>query len=202
MTPHNPRDLEWQRRYEENDTPWDKGIPAPALMRYLQKNSMTGQVLVPGCGRGHEVRALAKQDNCMVMGMDISPSAVAAATQLAWDDGVNAKATFMAGDFFDLPYVMRGAFDWLFEHTCFCAIDPSRRSDYVQSAASALRAGGRMFGIFYLTPDVESGPPFAVSQEELSRLFDPHFTLLDQWVREVTFQGRENREQVRILQKR
>ena len=51
---HDPRDLEWQRRYEQDDTPWDKGAPAPALVTFLREKQIAGRVLVPGCGRGHE----------------------------------------------------------------------------------------------------------------------------------------------------
>jgi SAM-dependent methyltransferase len=202
MTTHDPRDLEWQRRYEQNDTPWDKGQPAPALIRYLQQNPMAGRILVPGCGRGHEARALAQQDNCSVVGLDLSPLAVADATRLATDAGMGGSVNFVVGDFFQQPAEMKESFDWLVEHTCFCAIEPSLRADYVRSAAAALRPGGKLFGIFYLTPDVESGPPFAVTRDELTRLFELYFNLQQEWVPGEAFAGRENRELVRILEKR
>jgi len=201
MPPHDPRDLEWQRRYEQNDTPWDHGAPAPALLRYLKQHAISGHVLVPGCGRGHEVRALALQPNCSAVGLDLSPAAIAEATRLAARSGLTSNVSFIIGDFFHLPPEINGSFDWLVEHTCFCAIDPNQRPDYVQAACSALRPGGKIFGIFYLTPEAESGPPFAVSREELSELFDPHFTLLEQWVPEESFPGRENREWIAIWQK-
>jgi SAM-dependent methyltransferase len=202
MINHDPHDLEWQRRYEQNDTPWDKGTPAPALVRFLQENAISGRVLVPGCGRGHEVRALGTQPNCLAVGLDLSPVAIAEATQLAAQSGSDMAASFIVGDFFRLPPEMVGSFDWLVEHTCFCAIEPRQRTDYVLAAASALRTGGKLFGIFYLNPDTESEPPFAVSRAELSEFFEPHFIQLEQWVPKESFPGRENRELVMILQKR
>jgi len=36
----------------------------------------------------------------------------------------------------------------------------------------------------------------------VSELFDPHFALLDEWVPKESFPGRENRELVRLMQKR
>jgi SAM-dependent methyltransferase len=200
MSSHDPRDLEWQRRYEQSDTPWDKGTAAPPLTRYLQSHAITGRVLVPGCGRGHDVRALAAQPGCTAVGLDLAPAAITEATRLTAE--ANLAATFTLGDFFHLPPEMIGAFDWLVEHTCFCAIEPGLRPDYVRSAATALRPGGKIFGIFYLTPDIETGPPFAISPDELTAFFAPHFDLLDQWVPTVSFPGRENRERVLILQKR
>jgi len=82
MTAHDPRNLEWQRRYEEKDTPWDKGMAAPPLVHYLRENTIAGHVLVPGCGRGHDVRALARQPGCSVVGLDLAPAAVAEASRL------------------------------------------------------------------------------------------------------------------------
>jgi SAM-dependent methyltransferase len=202
MANHDPRDLEWQRRYEQNDTPWDKGAAAPPLTFHLQSHAIAGRVLVPGCGRGHDVRALAAQRDCSATGLDLSPVAVADATRLVAATKLGASANFIVGDFFQLAPNLIGVFDWLVEHTCFCAVDPQQRADYVRSAAAALRAGGKIFGIFYLTPDVETGPPFAISLEELTAFFDSHFAILESWVPPVSFPGRENRERVLLLQKR
>jgi SAM-dependent methyltransferase len=199
---HDPSELEWQRRYEQDDTPWDKGTPAPALLQFLQRRQFSGRALVPGCGRGHEVRALATQSNLTVVGLDLAPTALAQARELSAQTDPGADISFIEGDFFDLPPALRHSFDWLVEHTCFCAIEPRLRPDYVLAAASALRAGGRIFGIFYLNPGSENGPPFAVSKEELSQLFDSQFTLLEEWVPNVSFPGREDRELIRIMQKR
>jgi len=197
----NP-DLDWQTRYERNDTPWDKGIASPALTTFLEKNRIEGRVLVPGCGRGHEVRELGMQPHTSVAGLDLSATAITQARELAAQAKFPGEISFVEGDFFNLPANLRNSFDWLVEHTCFCAIEPSQRPDYVLAAAAALRPGGKIFGIFYLNPGVENGPPFAVSKEELSELFDPHFSLAEEWVPEESFPGRENRELVRIMQSR
>jgi SAM-dependent methyltransferase len=199
---HNARHLEWQRRYEEDDTPWDKGAPAPPLAKFLREGRISGRVLVPGCGKGHDVRALGAQTDVSVVGLDLAPAAIAQAKELAGGAKTGPDVNFIVGDFFHLPKKLMRSFEWLVEHTCFCALAPEQRSDYVRAAASALRTGGRIFGIFYLTPDVEVGPPFAISRKELSRLFDPRFSLLEEWVPKESFPGRENRELVRIMQKR
>jgi methyl halide transferase len=196
----DPHDLEWQRRYEENDTPWDKGAPSPVLTDYLRESPIAGHILVPGCGRGHDARALAAQSGADVTGLDLSPAAVTEAQRLA--HSAPGQLRFVAGDFFNPPAEWTGTFDWIVEHTCFCAIDPRQRANYARSAPSLLRAGGRLFGIFYLNPGRDPGPPFPVSREELSALFDPHFALLEEWVPPTAFPGREGRELVRILQKR
>ncbi len=195
------RDLEWERRYGQSDTPWDKGMVAPALTKFLEQNRIGRRVLVPGCGRGHEVRELALHPDVEVVGLDISSTAIAQARELAKSASPN-RISLVEGDFFQLPDNLKGSFDWVVEHTCFCAIDPAQRPNYALAAAEALRTGGKLFAIFYLNPDTEAGPPFGVSKEELSNLFDPHFTLLEEWVPKESFPGRENRELVRVMRKR
>jgi SAM-dependent methyltransferase len=195
-------DSEWQRRYDQNDTPWDKGAPAPALVKFLHEKQIAGRVLVPGCGRGHEVRALGTQPTTSVVGLDLSDTAIAQAKEISSQASSDMDISFIVGDFFHLPSKLKRSFDWLVEHTCFCAIEPRQRPDYVRAASTALRTGGKIFGIFYLNPETESGPPFAVSKKELSELFDPRFTLLEEWVPKESFPGREDRELIRVMQKR
>ncbi len=122
----NP-DLEWQRRYDQNDTPWDKGVAAPALVKYLHGGKISGRVLVPGCGRGHEVRTLGTQEHTTVVGLDISATAIAQAKELAARSSPELEIGFVEGDFFHLPAKFNRSFDWLVEHTCFCAIEPQQR---------------------------------------------------------------------------
>src|SRR5690606_37268345 len=59
-------------------------------------------------------------------------------------------------------------FDLVVENTCFCAIEPARRDDYVTAVAESLRPGGSLVGLFYAhgTP---GGPPFTTDAPELDR---------------------------------
>ena len=52
--------MDWDRRYQIGDIPWEKGAPAPPLLEWLQAcGPLHGNILVPGCGYGHDVRAIA-----------------------------------------------------------------------------------------------------------------------------------------------
>ena len=96
----------------------------------------------------------------------------------------------------------------MFEHTCFCAIEPARRAEYVRAVAGALRPGGKLLAIFYLRPwsggeppPPGGGPPFGTSPRELDQLFAGSFHLWGEWVPTRAFRGREERERVRLLRK-
>jgi SAM-dependent methyltransferase len=191
---------DWEERYKTGDMPWEKGAPHPELVEFLKKHPIHGNVLVPGCGYGHDVRAIASTAD-EVVGLDIAPSAVAGARQHAAVGGER----YVVGDLFALPRQMRGAFDWVFEHTCFCAIPVAKREAYVAAVAEVLKPGDRLFAIFYVNPDMEpgeSGPPFGCPPEELDEYFRSDFQLLSEWTPTRTHKGRDNRELCRILQRK
>ena len=144
--------MDWNLRYQENDTPWDKGAAHPVLDGKFFGSALAGRVLVPGCGVGHDVRAWAAIGTECV-GVDISPIALERATAFAQ----GPEISYFLGDFLELPVALRGGFDAVFEHTCLCAIDPSRRPDYAQASHLALRPGGRLCGVFYAEPDNDGG---------------------------------------------
>lgn len=188
----------WEDRYRTGDMPWEKGAAHPALVDYLKRAPVRGRVLVPGCGTGHDVRAIAATAD-EVVGLDIAKSAVA----MAKTHPVVGGERYQHGDLFALPPALCGAFDAVFEHTCFCAIDPSNRVQYVAAVASALKPGGHLLAVFYLDPGLEpgeSGPPFGVTREELDALFSPRFELVREWKPAATYPGREGREICRLLQ--
>lgn len=190
---------DWEALYQTGETQWDKGAPAPALLEFLSRSPLKGRVLVPGCGRGHDVRAIAAAGAAEVIGLDLAPSAFAGVETFA-------NTHFVVGDLFALPSAYVAAFDVVYEHTCFCAIPRERRDDYVQAVAGALKPGGLLLGIFYLNPrddpDPRLGPPFNATLDELDTRFAEHFTLLRSEAPTVAFPGREGREVLRLLQRR
>ena len=134
---------DWEANYQKNETPWDKGAPSPGLVDFLAAEPIRGRVLVPGCGFGYDVRALAATAD-EVVGLDIAPSAVKGARTFPSVGGER----YELANFFALPLRLHGCFDWVWEHTCFCAIDPAMRPAYVAAVASALRPGRTFTGGF------------------------------------------------------
>ena len=187
--------MDWNRRYVEGDTPWDKGSAHPALGTALAQNAFSGRVLVPGCGTGHDVRALAAR-GLEVTGLDIAPLAL----EKARAHPPVGREKYLLGDLFALPVEFENSFDGVFEHTCFCAIDPARRGEYVESVAALLKPGGRLLSVFFLDPDTDGeGPPFGCTAEEIDRLFAPYFRLLEERPAIPTFSEREGRELLRLF---
>jgi SAM-dependent methyltransferase len=187
---------DWDACWREGETPWDKGGAAPPLLDLLESEPGSflkgARVLVPGCGSGHDVRALAAS-GAQPVGVDLSPKAVEVAASLGGTGGER----YEAGDFLDGGW---SGYDAIWEHTCFCAIDPARRADYARSAAEAVRPGGRLFGVFYLDPENGGdGPPFGATREEIIGCFRPWFDFLEGWVPKRTYESRTGREWVAVF---
>ena len=168
----------WEQRYQTNDMPWEKGAASPGLVDFLAANPdlKKGSVCVPGCGTGHDAREFAKA-GFATFGFDLAPSAIQLATEKTSVAGLTAN--FQLADFLrDEP---PQKFDWLFEHTLFCAIQPGERDDYVRAALRWLRPGGNYLAVNYLIPDTD-GPPFGTTRAEILERFAPHFELRAEWV--------------------
>lgn len=192
-------DVDWELRYNTGDTPWQKPHAHPALIDWLSRTPMNGKVLVPGCGAGEDVRAIAKR-GAEVLAIDIAPSAIA----LAESFPRAGSERYLLGDFLAGDATAHGPFDWVFEHTCLCAIPPSRRADYVHAAAAALKPGGLLLAVIYSNPDNPdpAKPPFACPDSEINPHFDPLFETLETRTSLPTFAEREDRETLRLYRKR
>ncbi|MGB6219721.1 methyltransferase domain-containing protein [Haloferula sp.] len=192
---------DWDGRWRSQDTPWDKGAPAPPLVELLSTphaEQIIGQrVLVPGCGSGHDVRELARS-GAIATGLDISATAVARAQQIESIQG----ASFIAGSFFDWE---SDPFDAIWEHTCFCAIEPDERVRYARACGRLIRPGGYLTGVFYLEPwppgETPSPPPYRSEKAEIIQLLEPEFVLRWDKIPELSFPGREGREWLAVFQR-
>jgi hypothetical protein len=172
----NPAD--WEARYQSGDMPWEKGEASPGLVDFLAAHAEVprGIVAVPGCGTGHDVRAWAAA-GFEAHGFDLAPSAVQVARARTAAAGLVCE--FREANFLeDRP---PRAFDWVFEHTLYCAIDPARRDDYARAVVRWLKPEGQFLAVHYMIPDKE-GPPFGCTREEILARFASHFDLKDEWV--------------------
>src|SRR3989441_8706437 len=121
---------------------------------------------------GHDVRYLTRRGYAVVAFV-FPPAAIAEARALADADGVRAE--FVERDIFTLGRDHERAFDGVWEYTCFCAIDPTRRAEYVRAMRAILKPGGWLLACFFPMRRRAAGPPFPVSEREVRRLFAPGF---------------------------
>lgn len=181
----------WENRYQTGDMPWEKGAPSPGLVDFLAAHPQLprGTVCVPGCGTGHDAREFARA-GFDTHGFDLAPSSIRLAQEKTLAAGLTAH--FHLADFLHDPPPQ--PFDWLFEHTLFCAIQPAEREAYVRAVLRWLKPGGTYLAVNYFIPDRE-GPPFGTERDEIWERFSPHFELLGEWTPR-SYPNRENKERM------
>ncbi len=165
----------WEQKYQEQNTRWDIGEAAPPFVSLLSSSSapLPRRIAVLGCGRGYDAVLFAKH-GFEVIGFDFATSAIVEAEQIAKSENCDIK--FLQRDIFDLPKEFTGYFDYILEHTCFCAIDIERRLSYVEVASSILKPHGQVIGLFF-THNRPGGPPFGATPEEIREYFQDNFKI-------------------------
>jgi methyl halide transferase len=165
----------WEHLYARGGDGWDLRRPSAPLVDFVATTPPPrGAVAVPGCGRGHDARHLASRGYA-VTGFDFSTAAIQAARALAESEG--APVTYVQRDIFSLGQDHAHAFDGIWEYTCYCAIDPARRPEYVRLLATILKPGGWLLACFYPIRGGGAGPPFPVAKAEVRRLLAPAFRI-------------------------
>ncbi len=167
----------WSIRYAMSQTPWDLGEPHAELVTRLGADpglgsGEPGRVLVPGCGSGHDAEALADA-GWTVTALDFAGSA-----RKLVETKLGDRGEFLLGDLFE--YQAADPFDLVFDHTCFCAIDPVRRADYGRAVAGWLKPGGRFVSIVFPKgkPVEHGGPPHAMTTGDLDSALGAAFVLI------------------------
>ena len=152
------------------------------------------QALVPGCGSGYDVVAMASPTR-RVTGLDISKTALEQAQVFA-QKSPNAEFTeFQCADFF--TFSPPSKFDLIFDYTFFCALEPSLRERWAEKTAELLALDGELLTLMFPLDDHEGGPPYAVSLEAYEKVLKPHGFHLTSCDADIpTIEQRKNLEQL------
>ena len=198
MTDHNVPAF-WEAYYRDQQVPWDLGGPTPVFRRLLDEGVFPpGEMIVLGAGRGHDARMFARA-GFTVTAVDFAAAAVKEMEELAAPD---APLRLLQADLFQLPPDLGGAFDYVLEYTCFCAIDPRRRDEYADVVDWLLRPDGRYIALAFPTDSRFDGPPFQVSPQQMMRLFGERGFTLERYEQPFdSVRPRLGREELLILRK-
>jgi SAM-dependent methyltransferase len=192
------KETHWNKIYKEEDNPgWNLGEPAEALKDMLPRLKISkSRVLVLGCGDGHDAAFFAQAGH-IVTAVDFAPLAIERAKKL-YGDLANLK--FVQADVFNLPKDFDQAFDVVFEHTCYCAINPAKRQDLVKVWNRVLIRGGHLMGVFFAF-ERRQATPYGGTEWELRQRLKANYKPIF-WGRwQTSVPRREGREFFTYLQK-
>ena len=188
----------WEERYQQGGDRWNLGFPAPPFVSLLNSPNapQPGKLAVLGCGKGHDALFFA-DSGFEVIGFDFAGSAIAESTATSKAKGITAQ--FLQRDIFTLDREFANTFDYVIEHTCFCAIDPSLRSQYVEIVKSILKPDGKLIALFYLHQR-PGGPPFGANKEEILDYFGTDFEPISFQLAQDSIERRRGDEYLAIFQ--
>jgi len=167
----------WQSRFAEGKLPWDRGAPNPQLLRWLADGTLApGQrVVVPGCGQGWEVAALAAA-GVATIGIDFAPNALALCRRLLDHHGTSTdKAELLDANV--LHWQPETPVDAVFEQTCLCALYPDYWTAYAAQLHAWIKPGGKLLALFMQAPRPSAaegfieGPPYHGDINAMRALF-------------------------------
>jgi len=164
----------WKERFATGTTPWNRGAPNPQLARWIADGTLASgmSVIVPGCGHGWEVAALA-QAGMHVTGIDFAHNALAICRQILDRDGCTAELV----DADVLHWQPDTPIDAIFEQTCLCALYPDFWQRYAAQLHRWLKPGGKLLALFLqaLRPEAThgfiDGPPYHCDINAMRALF-------------------------------
>lgn len=162
----------WQQRFESGETPWDRGGAHPQLLRWLAQGLLAPDqtILIPGCGRGHELLALG-QAGIAALGLDYAPAAVA----LARERITGLPGAVEQADVLD--WTPATPVDRVYEQTCLCALHPDHWRRYADQLHAWIKPGGLLLALFMQArrenagSGVVEGPPYHGDINAMRALF-------------------------------
>ncbi|BBY58091.1 class I SAM-dependent methyltransferase [Mycolicibacterium sarraceniae] len=174
--------MDWDSVYRGEDgfdgpPPWSIGEPQPELAALIRDGQLTGDVLDAGCGHAELSLTLAAAGSTVV-GIDLSPTAIAAATKAAEKRGLG-NTTYVCADITSFTGY-DGRFDTIVDSTLFHSLPVDRRDSYLQSIHRAAAPGAKLYVLVFakgaFPPHLETKPN-EVDEDELRAAVSKHFVI-------------------------
>jgi SAM-dependent methyltransferase len=147
----SPEIIDWDSAYREQGEfegppPWNIGEPQPELAALMAAGKFRSDVLDAGCGFAELSLALAAE-GYTVVGIDLTPTAIAAATKAAEERGLST-ASFVQADITSFTgYDER--FSTVVDSTLFHSLPVELRDDYLSSIHCAAAPGARYYMLVF-----------------------------------------------------
>ena len=180
----------WLERWQNNQTGFHQDEINSYLTRYWSGLGLTqgSRVLVPLCGKSLDMLWLAEQGHSVV-GIELSRLAIEAffhenalTPEVHEEDRcsryVHGNIELVCANFLSLAREDIGKIDAFFDRAALIALTPAQRPGYAARLAQLLPGDtpGLLITLDYQQHEM-SGPPFAVSHNEVCQLFESGCTI-------------------------
>lgn len=180
----------WHARWEANEIGFHQADINPHLQAYWPAIAVApeGRIFVPLCGKSRDMLWLAGEGQ-RVLGVEISPIAVqtfftenrlspVSTLKPPFTEHRSDEITLLQGDYFALTPAQLDGISAVYDRASLIALPPAMRARYAQHMAALLQRGVPILLVTLDYPQQEmDGPPFAVSTDEVDKLFSADFEI-------------------------
>lgn len=173
----------WEERWQNAQIGFHEGHTNARLAHArdaLFQGSTSPRVLVPLCGKAHDLVSLAEQ-GAHVVGCEIVRSAIEAFFSEQglvptidrvgpFNRFASGPYTILEGDVFALTASITGPIDAAYDRAALIALNPEDRPRYANLVLDLLPAHGKVL-VVTLEHDRGSGPPFSVMPEDIAEIY-------------------------------
>ena len=181
---------DWISRWESNKIGWHAEQVNRHLNKYLDRFELSfgESVFVPLCGKTNDMKYLLEK-NIKVIGVEMSNIAIEQFfSENNLDYSVSKIGQFIlyegngiilyCGDFFDLDSKHLENVKAIYDRASLIALDEGLRQKYAKHLSDIIEFDARILLLTLNYPQQQrSGPPFAVSKEEVKQLFNGSFDI-------------------------
>jgi SAM-dependent methyltransferase len=174
--------MDWDGAYRQEGVftgppPWNIGEPQPELAALHQAGKFRSDVLDAGCGHAELSLALAA-DGMTVVGIDLSATAISAATAAAEERGLS-NASFVQDDITSFTG-FDGRFNTVVDSTLFHSLPIEGRDGYLRSVHRAAAPGAGFYVLVFAKgafPAELETKPHEVEEDELREAVSKHWEI-------------------------
>jgi thiopurine S-methyltransferase len=184
----------WRDKWQQGSIGFHEGQPNAFLTRHGEWLASCRRILVPLCGKAHDLAYLAGRGHDVV-GVELVEDAVrqffaehATTPTITKRDGFTIYSagaiTVLGGDVFATTTELVGAIDGVYDRAALVALPPELRARYVAHLRTiAPRTRRELLVSIEYPAGALAGPPFCVDEQEVRGLFrDAQVILVDEGV--------------------
>lgn len=179
----------WHQRWEKNEIAFHEGKPNQLLVVYFRELSLPKgrRIFLPLCGKTRDISwCLSKGYH--VAGAELSQLAI---EQLFMDLGLQPEITeagetrhwsaqhldIFVGDFFALSRKVLGPVDAVYDRAALVALPETMRPHYIAHLMEVTNNAPQLLICYHYDQRVMDGPPFSISNEEVTRYYSGTYDL-------------------------
>lgn len=171
----------WRDIWKQESQGFHEGAPNAFLTKHIGRLREYPRILVPLCGRSHDLQFLADAGH-EVVGVELVEHAARLFFEerglQATEDRSNGFLTLrcdtisiIVANVLELTPERVGSFDAIYDRAATVALTESARRKYAEVMCTLLRPSGIIFLVTFVDPERDTGPPFSVDQHAIEGMY-------------------------------